>query len=135
MRNVLGSRKSGLAKQLKCDSVHTTESFWLGWVMLEEDHRSEGIFSYVQLEQRVPADSPLGRSAPYLTRPDLSRALVSFTRDVADHRTRRSGCGERCCRRFTVRSERLAQTSQNPLSHGRVFSGSLDGACRAYGVR
>src|ERR1700738_4780404 len=34
-------------------------SFGLGHAMRGEDQRSEGIFSYVRLEQRVPADHPL----------------------------------------------------------------------------
>jgi transposase len=39
--------------------VHVCDSFGLGKVMRGEDQRSEGIFSYVRLEQRVAADHPL----------------------------------------------------------------------------
>jgi transposase len=39
--------------------VQVCDSFGLGNVMRGEDQRSEGIFSYVRLEQRVAADHPL----------------------------------------------------------------------------
>ncbi len=39
--------------------MHVCDSFGLGNVMRGEDQRSEGIFSYVRLEQRVAADHPL----------------------------------------------------------------------------
>lgn len=39
--------------------MHVSDSFGLGIVMRGEDQRSEGIFSYVRLEQRIPVDHPL----------------------------------------------------------------------------
>ena len=39
--------------------MHVTDSFGLGKAMRGEDQRSEGFFSYVRLEQRIPADHPL----------------------------------------------------------------------------
>jgi transposase len=39
--------------------VHLTDSLRVGDVMRGEDRRSEGFFSYLRLEQRVPADHPL----------------------------------------------------------------------------
>jgi len=44
---------------MECDSVHVVDSFAMENAMRGEDQRSEGIFSYVRLEQRVPADHPL----------------------------------------------------------------------------
>ncbi len=41
------------------NSVHVSDSFGLGHAMRGEDQRSEGIFSYVRLEQRIPVDHPL----------------------------------------------------------------------------
>ena len=35
------------------------DSFWLGNAMRGEDGAAEDFFSYVRLEQRVPADHPL----------------------------------------------------------------------------
>ena len=39
--------------------MQASDSLGLGDTMRGEDHRSEGIFSYVRLEQRIPADHPL----------------------------------------------------------------------------
>ena len=39
--------------------MHVSDSFGLGAVMRGEDERSEGFFSYVRLESRIPADHPL----------------------------------------------------------------------------
>ena len=39
--------------------MHVSDSFGLGDAMRGEDQRSEGIFSYVRLEQRIAADHPL----------------------------------------------------------------------------
>ena len=39
--------------------MDVSDSFGLGNAMRGADQRSEGIFSYVRLEQRVPADYPL----------------------------------------------------------------------------
>lgn len=39
--------------------MHVSDSFGLGNAMRRADQRSEGIFGYVRLEQRVPADHPL----------------------------------------------------------------------------
>ena len=39
--------------------MHVLDSFDTGHAMRGEDQRSEGFFSYVRLEQRIPADHPL----------------------------------------------------------------------------
>ena len=47
--------------------MHVSDSFGLGDAMRGEDQRSEGFFSYVPLERRIPADHPL-RAIRSLTR-------------------------------------------------------------------
>ena len=44
---------------MKCDSLRLCDFFSAGDAVRGEDHRSEGIFSYLRLEDRVPADHPL----------------------------------------------------------------------------
>jgi len=39
--------------------VHVSDSYGLGNAMRGEDERREGLFSYVPLERRIPADHPL----------------------------------------------------------------------------
>jgi transposase len=90
--------------------VHVSDSFGLGHAMRGKDQRSEGIFSYVRLEQRVPADHPLRaiRDLVDAALRDLSRDLSKlYARDG-----RPSIPPERLLRAlllqafFTVRSER-----------------------------
>jgi transposase len=90
--------------------VHVTDSLGLGNAMRGADQRSEGIFSYVRLEQRVPADHPLRaiRDLVDAALKDLSR---DFARLYARH-GRPSIPPERLLRAlllqafYTVRSER-----------------------------
>jgi transposase len=44
---------------LECDSVHLNDSFRRGKTVRGEDHRSGHFFSYLRLDDRVPADHPL----------------------------------------------------------------------------
>jgi transposase len=44
---------------LECDSVPVLDSFDLRGTMRGRDERSEGLFSYIRLEDRIPADHPL----------------------------------------------------------------------------
>ena len=39
--------------------MHSIDSFWIGHRMRGEDRRSDAFFSYLRLEDRVPADHPL----------------------------------------------------------------------------
>lgn len=105
-----GCAKSRFASWLKCDSVHVFDSLGLGNAMRGADQRSEGIFSYVRLEQRVPAGHPLRaiRDLVDAALKDLSR---DFSRLYARH-GRPSIPPERLLRAlllqafYTVRSER-----------------------------
>ena len=90
--------------------MHVSDSFGLGIAMRGEDQRSEGIFSYVRLEERVPADHPL-RAIRELT----DAALRELSRDFGKlyaRDGRPSIPPERLLRAlllqafFTVRSER-----------------------------
>src|SRR5262245_38900837 len=45
--------------RLECDSVHVVDSFGMRDAVRGEDERSEGFFSYVRLEARIPVDHPL----------------------------------------------------------------------------
>jgi transposase len=56
--------------------VHLTDSFWMGVGMRGEDQRSEGLFSYLRLEQRIAADHPL-RAIRAL----VDAALAELSRD------------------------------------------------------
>ena len=40
----------------------------MGIVMRGQDDRAEGMFSYIRLEERVPADHPLRASVPWRMR-------------------------------------------------------------------
>jgi len=113
--------------------VHVCDSFGLGNAMRGADQRSEGIFSYVRLEQRVPADHPLRaiRDLVDAALKDLSR---DFARLYARH-GRPSIPPERLLRAlllqafYTVRSERqlMEQLDYNLLF--RWFVGlSIDDA-------
>ena len=90
--------------------MHVFDSLGLGNAMRGADQRSEGIFSYVRLEQRVPADHPLRaiRDLVDAALKDLSR---DFARLYARH-GRPSIPPERLLRAlllqafYTVRSER-----------------------------
>src|SRR4029077_11249092 len=90
--------------------MHLTDSSLAGIAMRGEDQRSEGIFSYVRLEQRVPADHPL-RPIRELT----DAALDGLSRDLSrlySRDGRPSIAPERLLRAlllqafYTVRSER-----------------------------
>ena len=56
--------------------MHRIDSFGLAHAMRGEDQRSEGFFSYVALERRIPADHPL---RPIRTLTD--KALAGLSRD------------------------------------------------------
>ncbi len=90
--------------------MHVSDSFGLGNAMRGEDQRSEGIFSYVRLEQRVPADHPL-RAIRDLVDAALRELSRDFGKLYARH-GRPSIPPERLLRAlllqafFTVRSER-----------------------------
>ena len=56
--------------------MHVCDSFGLGNAMRGEDQRSGGLFSYVPLERRIPADHPL-RAIRTLT----DEALAGLSRD------------------------------------------------------
>jgi transposase len=90
--------------------VHVSDSFAVGDAMRGEDQRSEGVFSYVRLEQRVPADHPLRA-----IRDLVDAALRDLSRDfnkLYAREGRPSIPPERLLRAlllqafFTVRSER-----------------------------
>jgi hypothetical protein len=113
--------------------VHVFDSFGLGNAMRGADRRSEGIFSYVRLEQRVPADHPLRaiRDLVDAALKDLSR---DFARLYARH-GRRSIPPERLLRAlllqafYTVRSERQLMEQLNYNLLFRWFVGlSIDDA-------
>jgi len=90
--------------------VHLSDSFLAGIAMRGEDQRLEGIFSYVRLEQRVPADHPL-RPIRDLTDAALKELSRDFTR-LYSRDGRPSIPPERLLRAlllqafYTVRSER-----------------------------
>ena len=77
--------------------------------MRGEDQRSEGFFSYVRLDTRIPADHPL-RAIRALADEALSGLSRKFDRlysgATADRRSRRSGCCGRCCCRRSTRCAR-----------------------------
>jgi transposase len=113
--------------------VHVTDSFLWGFAMRGEDQRSEGIFSYVRLEQRVPADHPL-RAIRDLTDAALKELSRDFNR-LYSREGRPSIPPERLLRAlllqafYTVRSERqlMEQLDYNLLF--RWFVGlSMDDA-------
>jgi hypothetical protein len=82
-------------------------SFW-GQAMRGEDRRSEGMFSYVRLEQRFPADQPL-HAIRQLTDAALQELLRDFSKLYAcDERpvTRPNDCCARCCSRPFTRFDR-----------------------------
>jgi transposase len=90
--------------------VHLTDSLGMGTAVRGEDQRSEGLFSYVGLEQRIPADHPL-RAIRRLTDEALAGLSGNFNRLYARD-GRPSIPPERLLRAlllqafFTVRSER-----------------------------
>jgi transposase len=90
--------------------VHVLDSFGLGDAMRGEDQRSEGFFSYVRLEARIPADHPL-RAIRELVDAALRELSRSLDRLYASE-GRPSIPPERLLRAlllqafFTVRSER-----------------------------
>ena len=90
--------------------MHVCDSFGLGDAMRGEDQRSEGFFSYVPLERRIPANHPL-RAIRLLT----DEALAGLSRDfnkLYARDGRPSIAPERLLRAlllqafYTVRSER-----------------------------
>jgi transposase len=95
---------------LECDSVHVVDSFGLRDAMRGEDERSEGFFSYVRLETRIPADHPL-RAIRELVDAVLAELSRAFDRLYA-REGRPSIPPERLLRAlllqafYTVRSER-----------------------------
>ena len=113
--------------------MHVCDSFGLGNAMRGADQRSEGIFSYVRLEQRVAADHPL-RAIRDLVDGALKDLSRDFARLYARH-GRPSIPPERLLRAlllqafYTVRSERqlMEQLDYNLLF--RWFVGlSIDDA-------
>ncbi len=117
--------------------MHVSDSYGLGEAMRGEDQRSEGFFSYVPLERRIPADHPL-RAIRSLT----DEALAGLSRDfnklyASDGRP--SIAPERLLRAlllqvfYTVRSERQLMEQ---LDYDLLFAGLL--GCRQmirYGMR
>jgi hypothetical protein len=76
--------------------------------MRGEDQRSDGFFSYLRLETRIPADHPL-RPIRDVVDPALLELSPSFdklyrAKDV--RRSHRSGCCGRFCCRPSTRSVR-----------------------------
>jgi hypothetical protein len=77
------------------------------------DEWSEGIFRYVRLQQRVPADHPL-RAIRDLVEPalkDLLRDSAGFAPATAARRSRRNGC----CGRGAQVFEDAGQIADQPL--------------------
>ena len=76
--------------------------------MRGEDRRSEGMFSYVRLEERVPADHPLRaiRTLVDAALTDLSPAFEALYARVGGRRCRRNACCGRCCCRPSTRCAR-----------------------------
>jgi len=72
--------------------------------MRGEDQRSEGIFSYVRLEQRVAADHPLRAIRELIDAAlnELSRDFGKlYARDGRPSIRRNGCCGPCCCKRST----------------------------------
>ena len=73
--------------------------------MRGSDAASGALFSYVDMEARVPATHPL-RTIRTIVNECSIRSIPSsrcFTKVPADSRLRRSGCfAPHCCRRFTL---------------------------------
>lgn len=90
--------------------MHLTDSFWLGNGMRGEDQRSDGFFSYLRLETRIPADHPL-RPIRDLVDPALRELSPSFDK-LYSREGRPSIAPERLLRAlllqafYSVRSER-----------------------------
>jgi len=97
--------------------VHVIDSFVSGNVMRGEDQRSEGFFSYVRLESRIPADHPL-RAVRELVDAALRELSRSFDR-LYSRDGRPSIPPERLLRAlllqafYTVRSERQLMEQLN----------------------
>jgi|SRR5450631_296705 hypothetical protein len=95
------------------------DSFEVRNAMRGEDERSEGLFSYVRLDTRIPADHPL-RAIRAL----IDEALTGLSRDFnklyarAGRRSRRSGCCGRCC---CKRSTRCARSGSEQLDYNLLF--------------
>ena len=101
--------------------MHVCDSFGLGDAMRGEDQRSEGFFSYVPLERRIPADHPL-RAIRSLT----DEALAGLSRDFKGKLYARDGrpsispedCCGLCCCRFSIRyAQRAAVDGATGLQH------------------
>jgi hypothetical protein len=72
--------------------------------MRGSDMRTGELFSYVDLEERVPRNHPLRLIRRVINEvlTTLDRDLRDSTRQRGDRRSRRSGCcGRFCCRRST----------------------------------
>ena len=72
--------------------------------MRGSDMRTGELFSYVDLEKRVPAHHPLRliRRIVNEVLADLDGEFAELYAAEGDRRSRRSGlCGRFCCRRFT----------------------------------
>ena len=76
--------------------------------MRGSDERTGELFSYVDLEDRVPAKHPLRviRRIVNEVLAALDGSLRRLTRTVGGRRSRRSGCCGRCCCRRSTRSAR-----------------------------
>jgi len=88
--------------------MHVSDSFELREAMRGADERSEGIFSYVRLEQRVPADHPLRaiRDLVDAALKDLSREFGRLYSRDGRPSTRRNGYCGRCCCKPSIRCVR-----------------------------
>jgi transposase len=123
--------RSLFTQREECDSVHVNDSFLLGITMRGEDHRAENFFSYLRLEDRIPANHPLRaiREIVDAALAELSRAFAKlYARDG-----RPSIPPERLLRAlllqafFTIRSERQLMEQLNYNLLFRWFVGlSID---------
>ena len=81
---------------------------WIGNAMRGQDDRSEDFFSYLRLDDRIPADHPLRAIRELVDAALLSCRgnSTSSMPEMADRRSRRSVCCGRCCCRPSTRCDR-----------------------------
>ena len=117
--------------------MHAIDSFGSGNAMRGEDQRSEGFFSYVRLESRIPTDHPL-RAIRELVDAALQELSRSFDR-LYSRDGRPSIPPERLLRAlllqafYTVRSERQLMEQLDLICCSAGSSGSR--RTMPYGMR